>query len=249
MGIGKNYSKDELKRISQFIKMGLTNKEIAKRLNRPLSGVSLVVSRKLGGNPNYRLKKTKHKHLHEVALKTFLTHSFEETAKILKLTESELKSCLTYAYQNEKLSHIRKDKRRHDDWSSKDLLFLLKYSGILSRDEINKKINRGSSGRVIKEKLMQLKVAGKNVNGLTLSQFQKLFNHKPEFYIQTSAGSSGAPKGINTCFKIVPWAHIDELLTKGIIEHEETVKKYISTMAMFQTWIHGKDYWKSLTKY
>lgn len=50
-------------------------------------------------NPTYRIRKTKHKHLHKQVLIYYKTHSARETQKKFNLTPSEFKSCLTYAYK------------------------------------------------------------------------------------------------------------------------------------------------------
>lgn len=243
--MAKPYKKDEINKIKNLIKQGFTNKEIALKIDRPACAVAMVTQRKLGGNPNYRLKKTKHKHLRDKVLVYFLNHTMQETAEHFNLKMSELKSCLTVAYKNPLMAHVRKDKRRHDAWSERELLFLLKYSGVISRDEINEKLSRGNTGRAIKEKLMSLGVCSKNLNGMTLSQFRKIWGFDPEFYLMTTAGSPGGFKN-TTFFKIIPWAYIDELIKNKTINHEISFVKYVSTMAMFQKWVHGENYWHSL---
>lgn len=233
--------------IKNLIGQGLTNPEISKELGLTTNQVAIYSQRFLGGNPNYKKRITKHKHMHKKILELRLKLSDEQIRKKLNLTKGEMKSCLTYAYKDPKLKHLRKDKRRRDSWSKEELSFLLRWSGIISRTEINKQLKRGNSEIVIKEKLQKLGLCSKNVNGLTLSQFVNLFKCKPYFYLLTNAGSPTSKFSKSAHWKIVPWCHIEELLDKEKIKHNESIETYIRTMAIFQRWIHGQDYWESLT--
>jgi len=50
----------------------------------------------------------------------------------------------------------------------------------------------------------------------------------------------------NANWKIVPWIHTEEMLNDNHINHTESLKIYIKSMAIFQKWIHGDNYWKVL---
>lgn len=243
------YSKCEpfIEDIKLMIKFGYNNVQIAEAIGLSKATVQLFVSRKLGGNPNYLKHKTKHKHLRKPVMEYFLSHTWEETKKHFKLKDSELKSIFTIGYIDPKLAHLRKDTRRRDAWSTEELRFLFRLTGVISRDEINQHLNRGNSGRVIKEKLMKLGIPAKNVNGLTYSQFTSLFKKKPVYYLATTAGSPGSKFVQYANWKIVPWCHIEEMLNDKYIEHSDAIKLYVETMAMFQRWVHGPNYWQSLT--
>lgn len=241
-------AKDFHHEIKDLINQGLTNPEIAEELKLTRSQVAIYSQRFLGGNPNYLKKKTKHKHLRKDVMTYFLDHSQDECIDKFGISKSEFKSIMTVGYRDQNLSHLRKDKRRRDAWSSEELRFLLKWSGVISRDEINSILKRGNSSIVIKEKLQKLNLCSKNVNGLTFSQFKKLFKSEPIYYLKTCAGNPG-PSGCfsDSRWKLVPWCHIEEMLVSGFVKHSESIVLYIMAMAKFQRWVHGKDYWKSLT--
>lgn len=234
--------------IKDLINQGLTYPQISDELGLTRAQVSCYSQRFLGGNPNYINKKSKHKHLHKKILEMRLKISDKEIMQKLNLTKSEMKSCMTYAYKNKELSHLRKETRRRDSWSNKELKFLLQWSGIIPRKEINDYLKRGNSEIVIKEKLQQLGLCSKNVNGMTYSQFTSLFKTEPFFYIETSAGSPASKFAKFANWKIVPWCHIDEMIKNKDIEHTEAIETYINSMATFQRWVHGENYWKSLTR-
>lgn len=230
--------------ITSMVRNGKTNVEISRKIGLNASTVSQFVRRKLCGNLNYLKKKTKHNHLHREILVFFLKHTEKETQDKFNLTQSEFKSCMTCAYKRKEFSHIRKDNRQHSQWSEKQYLFLLKYSGVVSRCELSKYIKRGRSEIVIKEKLQKLNICSKTTNGIRYSQFISIFSCEPDYILQTTAGSNGRGGG---CFKLVPWCHVDEMLSDGRINCSETLAIYFSAMAMFQRWIHGENYWQSLT--
>ncbi len=238
----KKRAKDFHAEIHDMIVFGLNNREISEELGLSLAQVAVYVQRHLGGNPNYFNKKTKHKHLREKVLRDRLYLSDKDIMSKYSLSKSELKSCLTIAYKIDHLKKIRKDRRRRDTWSADEFRFLFRWSGVISRKEINKHLRRGKTEIAIKDKLSLLGLSSKNVNGLTYSQFTGLFNKKPRYFLETQAGSPGCLR-----WKLVPWCHIEEMIYDNYIEHSHAVTLYISAMAMFQRWVHGDNYWKSLT--
>lgn len=155
----------------------------------------------------------KHKHLRKPVLEYFLNHSFKEVMEHFKLTKSELKSVFTAAYKNPEWAHIRKDTRRKDLWSLKEILFLLTYSGLQSRSWIAKKLKRGCSTN-IKERLQKLGGSSKFRSGIPLTWAQVFWPNAilDPLCIQTKAG----PNGINcrTNFKIIVWEDCLKLAKK-----------------------------------
>lgn len=240
-------AKDFHQEIHSLLLAGKTNPEIAEELGLTRCQVAIYVERNLGGNPNYLKKRSKHKHLHEKILTMRLSLSDAEIRKKLGLTESEMRSCMSSAYKKKQLKHLRKDDRRRDSWSSEELRFLLKFSGIIPQEDLAKILNRGKSRIVIKEKLQKLGLCSKNINGLTLSKFRVIFCCNPDFLVQTNAGSPSGIKSNQANWKIVPWCHIDELLDAKLIGCAEVFRTYVKTMATFQKWVHGNNYWASLT--
>jgi predicted transcriptional regulator len=233
--------------IRSLINQGLTNPEISINLNLSQAQVASYVQEVIGGNPNYLKRKTKHKHLHEEILKLRLKMSDKEIREKLSLNKSEMKSCLSRAYNDPKLAHLRKDKRRRDSWSSKELRFLFRWSGIISQEEINKHLKRGKNRIVIKEKLQSLGLCSKNINGLTLNKFKSIFKREPVYVLETHAGSPASKFTDIARWKIIPWCHVEEMLNDGVIGQTEAFKTYVKSMALFQKWVHGEDYWSSLT--
>lgn len=213
-----------------------TNVEIAKILNRNKASLSVFINKHFGGNPAYLKRITKHKHLHEAVLIYFKNHTFEETAEEFELTSSELKSCMTYAYKDPQLFNLRKDTRQNHRnlWTAEQLTTMLRMCGIFSRDSIAKKINRGNA-RVVKEKLIDLKVSSRNINGINLSQFEKGFGFKTDKVVSKNAGSPS--KNGTSYFKIVLWDDLEKMIATKEIETFPVYEKLIYTMANFQRWL------------
>lgn len=245
------WRKDEYDLLGQLIKDGLTNHEIAEIIERPRGAIAIKAQLTFGGNPNYRIRKTKHKHLRLSALKYFMNHTFEETMERFGFTKSELKSCLTVSYvSHPEWAHIRKDKRNHSSWTAKEYRFLLQCSGLQSRDWIAKQMGRGGE-LGIKDRLDSLSVSSKSLNGLTISQFRQAFGFDPSFCIHTKAGPKRKAKcktNSASFYKIVPWIWLDSEIKKGRLQTVEPMKKIIASMALFQKWVHGKDPLKNMQK-
>lgn len=235
--MARKLSTEIIDKIRDLINSGYTNPEIANELCISRNAVACYVHKNLGVNPNYQERIKKHSHLHETILKMRLSLSNEKIREKLNLTSTEMKSCLALAYRKNEFCHIRKDKRRRDSWSTKELKYLLKWSGIKSRKEINEHLKRGKNERVVKEKLQLLGLCSKNVNGLTLSQFVALFGKKPKTFIQTSAGSPASKFALYANWKIVTWIEIQKMLKTKYVDHSEAIKIYIDAMAMFQGWV------------
>lgn len=233
----RGFNENDRMKIAELLAQGKNNYEIAKEIGRTRATVAIFVQRFLGGNPNYRRKRTKHKHLREEVMTYFLSHSAEESAAHFKLTMSEFKSLMTVGYRCPEFSHLRKETRRHDKFTSKELVTILKYSGILSRQMIAEIIKRDSA-RVIKEKLAHLKIASRNINGMNLTLFQKTFRKDPPRSLKTLAGPE---KGNGSHFRIALWVDIEEWMILGIIPSHSLMFKYVESMAMFQRWIWGTD--------
>ncbi len=236
-----NWTPEELMHLGNLIHAGLTNKEIASEMGKSVAAISIKARRVWNGNPNYRKNITKHKHLHEPLLKYYLNHSAEECQRKFNLTKSEFKSCLTYAYKKPELKHLRKDTRRRDAWTAKEYRFLLAHAGLMPRNWIARKLNRG--GHLgIKDRLDLLGISSQNLNGLTISKFRILFNQDPRFYLQTKAGPQRKTKSrANSAsyYKIIPWVWIDQEIKAKRLQAPEMYQKMIASMAMFQEWIHG----------
>lgn len=185
-------------------------------------------------NPFYMRSKTKHKHLREPVLKYFLNHSTEECQERFNLTASEFKSLCTVAYKDPNLKHLRKDKRRNDVWSSKELVFFLQHAGLQPRAWIAKKLKRGTK-ESIKECQFRLKTGStKYINGIPLKWAKELFNQDFEA-VKTNAGPVGCS---DFRFVIVPWCVLSTRLQNDPSISQE-MKSMLRAMHMFQGWIHG----------
>lgn len=226
--------------VKKYIKLGLTNPEIGKQLGYSTSTIANIVKRYLDGNPNQRDKyKHKKRDLYPKCLKYFQNHSFEDTAKKFDLTLNELKSVMSYAYKNESLAHIRKDRRRKDPWSTAEYRKLIQMLGLVERKTIGKVLKRAKSYQGIKDRLALLKLKSRNVNGLTYSQYLELFDKKPEFYIKTNAGSG------NCRILLIPWV----CFTKKQLQGQPVfIQKMIEAMILFQKWSYGTNSRKAILK-
>lgn len=240
-----NWEPHEYQQLKHLIDAGLTNPQIAEIMDRPISAIQIKAQRKFGGNPNYRALKSKHAHLREPVMTYFLDHTWEETRKKFKLTQSELKSLFTVGYRIPELAHLRKDTREKSAWTTKQLQFLLTHSGLQPRDWIGKKLKRGNH-ICMKEKLAQLGVSSKNLNGLTLSQFREAFGREPEFVLETKAGPGRG--GTPTYYKIIPWVVLDEWRRQRKIKCHPIMRKLIKSMALFQEWIHEGNALRKMKK-
>lgn len=188
----------------------------------------------------------KHSHLRELVMTYFLDHTWEETRKKFKFTQSELKSLFTVAYRDPKFAHLRKDTRTKREWNTKDYKLLLQNSGIMPREWIGKKLRRGNAHSCIKERLQKLGVSSKNLNGITITQFREAFGNEPEFYIQTKAGPGR--NGTPTYYKIIPWVWLDQEIKAKRLKTAKIFKDLIKSMALFQNWIFEGEALEKLGK-
>lgn len=244
--MGKRWPEEKILHLGFLIEQGLTNVQIGKEFSMNTSTIQLASKRYFNGNPNYRNKKTKHKHLRKPVFEYFLNHTWSETKEKFKLTDSELKSVFTVGYRDNSLKSLRKDTRCRRLWDTKDTIFLLQRAGLIRREKIGMALGRGKD-RVIKEKLMKLGVNTKTIQGMTLSSYRKNFGQEPSFAISTKAGPSG---GIQSgMFKIIPWVILREELNNNKIIVPKIFADYIKTMALFQEWIfEGQDVIRKMLK-
>lgn len=176
----------------------------------------------------------KHSHLKEKVMTYFLNHSNEETMKKFNLTKSEIKSLFTCGYRDQKLKHLRKDKRIKTPWTTDQIKTLLQYSGLRPRKYVARIIGRGNQV-CIKEKLQSFGLSTRTLQGINYSQYIRSFNKKPSIYFQTDCGPR-ALKG-ETLWKIVPWVQLQKEVKLKKINPPEVLKQFISARAMFQEWI------------
>jgi hypothetical protein len=189
-------------------------------------------------NPVYLMRKTKHAHLREPAMRYFVTHTWEETRERFGLTQSELKSLFTVGYRDPKLRHLRKETRRHDAWSLKEKLFLIQHAGIQPRTWIARRLKRGGAHSV-KEELERLQMNSKFVNGMSRKYLLEILGpwDCPKG-IKTKAGPSGGGRG-DFRFVVVPWTECERLQKRFPRRFTPELKTAIRAMAMFQRWVFG----------
>lgn len=220
--------------------------EIAKELNKDPEVVRWK-AHQLGvfSKPKNRMGEwnSKHAHLREKVMKYFTKHTFEETADHFGLTRSELRSLLTVSYKDPKLAHIRKDKRRHDAWTAKELLFLNQHAGIKPRAWIAQKLKRGTMESV-KESLFRLNTGSRYINGLPERIASIIVQGSPVWSFKTAAGAPG-PDG-NCHIRCVPWVALEREIKGKRIPSEYRMS--IKAMARFQRWIHNSKSDESLIR-
>ncbi len=211
--------------------------EIAEQLNKKPQVVRHK-ARALGLKPHkHRIGEwnRKHAHLRESVLKYFLNHSWEQTRDRFGLSDSELKSCFSYAYKEPSLSHIRKDKRTHSSWKHSERMTLLKHSGIQPRKWIAKKTGRSKvSYHTVKEELRRLGIGSKYVNGIPLAWFTDIAPNLSPKSVKTKAGPS-AP-GVDCHFRIVPWVECWRVTKRRRSVHP-VFRECFGAMAQFQRFI------------
>lgn len=178
-------------------------------------------------------RRTKHRHLQKEVLEYFQDHTAEECQKRFGLTKTHFNSCMTSAYQRPEFAHIRKDTRRHDAWTLKETLYLLRRSGLLPRKEIAHKLKRGGVHSV-KEQLSRICSGSKFLNGMPVGWAIEAL---PQYVvklpkIKTTAGPTGGRGGFE--FNIIPWVRLDSL--SGV---PDGTMRCIRIMARFQRWIFG----------
>jgi hypothetical protein len=242
------WTQSEIEKLKSLSGDKLFFSEIAKQLSKKPAATRYMARKlKLQNYANYRMGEwnSKHSQLREPVMKYFMTHTWIETLKKFKLTNSELKSLFSIGYKMPALKHLRKDTRRKDSWSAKEYKFLIRHSGLMPRIWIAEKLKRDKSEIVIKEKLSQLGLASKSVNGITLSQFRSAFGKDPEMYLQTEAGPSRGVHG-QTYFKIVPWCWLDKQLKNEKLSAPKVFCQLVESMALFQEWIFEGNALKKL---
>lgn len=228
----RKWTEAEKRKISEMVRSGTnTYGEIAKVLS--CSTVSAIsVGRKMGlKNRAYLNRITKHKHLREPAMKFFQTHTFEETRERFGLTKSEFKSLQTVSYRDPKLLKYRKDSRRKDVWSQKEVQTFAKYSGLQPRAWIAKKLKRGTMHSV-KELASRLGTDTRYLNGLP-ERLARIIDPNASG-IKTKAGAPGSSG--ECCHRIVPWVVLAQSKQMKAVHPE--VRAGIKAMAHFQKWIH-----------
>lgn len=241
----KYWTKEKINEVKNMVAAGMTNMDISKKLGKSQAAIQIIAFRYWGGNPNYRIQKTKHKHLRGPVMKYFVTHSAEETMKHFKLTRSEFKSILTIGYRLPEFAHLRKDTRIKREWKSKDYKFLLRHAGLMPRDWIASKLGRGGI-MGIKDRLEKLGVSSRTLNGITLSQFREAFGKEPSFYLKTKAGPGR--NETPTYFKIIPWVYLNKELREKRLMAPKVFCQLAATMALFQEWIFEGDALNKLIK-
>lgn len=232
----RTWTESQLNQLKELVlSQTYTYSEIAKILGRSRSECQQRGQYMGLKNPTYQIRQTKHAHLRKDLLHYYLTHSAEECQKKFNLTQSEFKSCLTYAYMDPKLAHIRKETRRRDVWSVEEIRFLLRHAGIQPRDWISRKLNRGGVHSV-KESLSRLNLKSKHLNGMPKEWATILFGERFLIHaFKTKAGPAG--RNQTFCFRMIPWVKLEELIRDQTVPVD--IQLAIQAMAKFQRWIFG----------
>ena len=226
------WDSQKIKEIRLMNDNGLTNNQIAEVYGVSRVAIAGVVNKKLSGNPNYRLQTSKYKHLYEPVMKYFVKHTWDETKKHFTLSDRNLKSIMSYGYKIKSLKKFRKDSRRKDAWTINELKTLVKTCGLIERKDIARILKRGN-GQGIKDKINQIGLKSRNVNGLTLTQYRELFGKEPNKLIKTNAGS-----GLMR-IKLVPWVMLEQ--EEDLKKMPRFIKEMVESMAMFQRWIYETE--------
>jgi len=241
----KNWTDDEIGYLLLLAESGHTLDETAQQLKRTKIQVTTKVARlrRHGAKLTFFDSKIKYPiELKEQVLKYYQTHSFAETARQFSLKPNELKSLLTRAYGKKELKLYRKDNRCKRKWDTQDLVVMLKLGGLKRRDAIAKQLGRSKSRHhSVKDRLRELNISSRQINGLTLSQFHAVFGAKPKHFITTKAGPPGRPsvscKSGCCRWKIIPYVEINRMIKDKELRVSKTLRLAFEAMAMFQRWI------------
>lgn len=226
----KKFTPAQISRIKRLAKEGYGLCAVA-----DMMGVHADHIRKLRANKTvkfrcgYEISREKSKIFREKVHAYRLKHGTAKAAEKFGLTHKTASQYSAQAVRdNKKLQPF--DDRRKDKWSAEDLVYLLRKSGIDSREDIKTHLKRGDKVTLIKEKLQDLGVCSKNVNGISTEQFLEIFGVAPPVRIEGSAR-----------FKIVPYQYVVKYMNKSKVDINPTLKIYFETMALFQKWIYGDE--------
>lgn len=233
----KNWTDAEIGYLLLLAESGHTLDETAQQLKRTKTQVRTKAAylRRHGAKLTFLDSKIKYPiELKEQALKYYQTHSFAETAKQFSLKPNELKNLLSSSYGKKEFKLYRKDNRCKRKWDTQDLVVMLKLGGFKRRDAIAKQLGRSKSRHhSVKDRLRELNISSRQINGLTLSQFHTVFGAKPKHFITTKAGSPGCR------WKIIPYVEIDRIIKAKEFRVSKTLRLAFEAMAMFQRWVWG----------
>jgi len=237
-----SWSKSDLARLKSLLRNNnLLATEIAEQLGKSPQVTRLKI-RELGISPRIRANRSgrlgswnaKHSHLRARAMRYFLTHTFAETMKHFKLSSSELKSLQTVSYRLPEFAGLRKDRRRHDVWTFKETMFLLRHAGLQPRTWIAAKLKRGGMDAV-KEMTHRLKSNTRYINGLPRRLAEELLGHEVGGF-KVKAGPTGA--GVDCRPIIVPWVILYSE-ARGSPSIPQHIHDALRAMSRFQKRIHG----------
>lgn len=182
-------------------------------------------------------KNIKHKHIQYEVMKYFLTHSQKETEEHFKLTPSNFCSLFTNSYKNPKFKHLRKDKRNHSSWSDQDWIFMVRYSGVMPREWIARKLKRGNTYNSVKDALAKFRGFGKYMNGAPARWFDGILDKSiiDELSIKTKAGPFSSLGDFRYC--LIPWVTFERVVSQYNFDKKVIIA--VESLARFQCFIHG----------
>jgi transposase len=231
------YTEDENATIRRMIKEGATYREIAKALGRSVAAVQIQAYRKLGLSTRENYFKRRGSYCSRTTIRRIFdlyeTRTRAEVAELTGLSISQVSHALDVAYK--KHGYKTKDQRRHDSWTSDELITLLQYSGLQERGWIAQKLNRGTM-QSVKECLGRMSSSSRYLNGLPQKLAEELLK-VPLDAVKTAAGAPG-PNG-NCKTKIVPWVVMAAVIRKQKLKLAPAVEAGIVALSKFQMRVHG----------
>lgn len=232
----RNFTNEDNKTIRRMIKEGATYPEIAKELRRSASTIAMH-ARKIGcsSRQNYFRQRGAYcsKSTLQKIVDLYQTRTASEVAIEVGLEPYQVRHALDVAYK--KHGYKIKDKRRHDAWTSDELITLLQYSGLQERGWIAEKLKRGTM-QSVKECLGRMSSTSRYLNGLPQKLAEQLLK-VPLDAVKTGAGAPG-PNG-NCKTKIVPWVVMAAIIKKQRLKLPEAVEAGIVALSKFQMKVHG----------
>lgn len=230
------FTKQDRDTIRSMIKDGATYPEIARALGRSASTIA-TEARSLGlsSRKNYFIRRGSYcsKTTLDRIFGLYQSRTRSEVADVTGLSISQVSHALDVGYK--RFGYQIKDKRRHDEWNTEELLTLLRYSGLQERTWIAKKLDRGTMHSV-KEVLTRMSSSSRYLNGLPEKLAVELLNI-PLDSVKTSAGAPG-PKG-NCKTKMVPWVVMSAMIKRHHLKLAPAVIAGIEALSKFQMKVHG----------
>lgn len=174
-------------------------------------------------------------------IELYRSHSAREVAKIVGLSYGQVQGILDVARRNGVIPKMFKDKRDKTPWGSRELLALSRMVGLISSEEVAKRLNR-SSARNIKERMrVSFNSKQKFLHGMPRSWVLEVFGDEfLDRQIETTAGPRS--EVCSWRFKITLWVDLQHMgYAVGVSESFQTCLNALARFQYFLWQSHSPD--------